>query len=169
MRVVIPYAPTLDHHVVIAVNGAGRVPEPVNVSDSDEAYWELFNDLWAKGETFCVVEHDIVVRHDTLREIEECPSDWCSFLVPYVGLEYAGLACAKFSADLIARVPDAIAQVAETPGDEHHPPKHWCRLDAWLQGVLEVAGETKCVHGPPLEHLRAESDEQVRPSHGCWQ
>ena len=141
---------------------------PHNVAGGDSAYWGLFDSLWNTGETFCVVEHDVVVRSDTLNELDECPSDWCSFLVPYVGVEYAGLGCAKFTADLIARVPDALARVAENEGDEHHPPKHWCRLDAWLQGVLESAGETKCVHGPPLEHLRVQDGEEIMPTHGCW-
>ncbi len=143
----------------------------VDVSGSDEAYWELLASLWAKGRTFVVIEHDIVVRPDTLDALLECHEPWCSFQVPYVGRVYAGLSCAKFSASLIARHPDALERVGEM-SDEDHPAGHWCRLDSWLQTVLNPGGEEMHVHGPPLEHLRdgsePESPWQVGPVHGCW-
>jgi hypothetical protein len=166
VQVIRPYT-RLHPEVTTALSSTGQW-EDWNVGYADDAYWHLFASLWARGETFCVVEHDVIVRDMALDELASCESDWCSFLVPYVGLEYAGLACAKFTEALIARVPDALQAVAANPGDEDHPPKHWCRLDAWLQAALEEAGERKCIHGPPLQHLRDPSDEKIRPSHGCW-
>ena len=84
--------------------------------------------MWAQGGGFIIVEHDVVVEDGALDELEHCQHDWCSFQVPYVGRLYAGLSCAKFSAGLIARHPDALDQIAELE-DEDHTPGHWCRLD----------------------------------------
>jgi hypothetical protein len=144
----------------------------VDVSGSDEAYWELLAGLWAKGASFINVEQDVVVRPDSLDELEQCHHPWCSFQVPYVGRLYAGLSCAKFSAALLARYPDALDTIAEL-SDEGHEPKHWCRLDTWLQShVLNPGGETMHVHGPPLRHIRDEFSPSapwaIAPAHGCW-
>jgi len=165
-----PYVPPLRSEVVEAL--AGWDVAFVDVSGSDEAYWELLASLWANRRTFICVEHDVVVRPGTLDALVECHEPWCSYQVPYVGRVYAGLSCAKFSAGLIARYPDALDVVGEL-SDEDHPPKHWCRLDSWLQShVLNPGGEIMHVHGPPLEHLRDEdspaSPWKVGPAHGCW-
>jgi hypothetical protein len=144
----------------------------VDVSGSDEAYWELLASLWSAGQTFIVIEHDVIVLPDTLDELVACHRPWCSCQVPYVGKVTAGLSCAKFSAGLIARYPDAMERVGEIE-DEDHPPRHWCRIDSHLQAhVLNPGGEIMHVHGPPLEHLRdgsePESPWKVGPVHGCW-
>lgn len=165
MKTIVPYVGEVRYAVCEPLLGKDVTFE--DVSASDESYWQLFDELWRKAQTFAIIEHDVVVRPDTLDELEGCEHDWCAFTIPYVGQEYAGLGCAKFTSELIARVPDALAQVAGIPGDATHPPRHWCRLDAWLQGVLEQAGERKHVHGPPLGHRDGE-EEYIRPSHGCW-
>lgn len=167
MTVALPYT-RLRPEVCQPLAEAGYDVSFYDVSGSDDAYWALLQRLWSRGQTFSIVEHDIIVRPDSLDELAGCPSPWCSFEVPFVGSwgdTYAGLGCAKFSASLIARAPEALARVAEIPGDDVHPAKHWCRVDAWLAAVLQVAGETKCVHGPPLEHLRDHG--AATPAHGC--
>lgn len=171
--VVLPYT-RLRSEVVQALAGDGQDVSMVDVSGSDEAYWQLLADLWSKGAGFIVVEHDVLVRPGALDELDRCHHPWCSFQVPYVGRVYAGLSCAKFSAALIARYPDALDVIAEL-SDEDHEPKHWCRLDSWLQShVLNPGGEIMHVHGPPLGHVRDESSPgepppwAVAPAHGCW-
>ncbi len=161
-----PYT-RVDQDVTRALDATGCAWEPHDVSGDEEAYWRLLSTLWAAGKTFAIVEHDVVVRATTLEELRNCPSPWCSFQVPYVGgCAYAGLGCAKFDAELIRRHPDALNEVA-TFSDEQHSPRHWCRLDHWLQDcVLKRRGEAMCVHGPPLKHLRANGDPML-PSHGC--
>jgi hypothetical protein len=168
--VVCPYVPPLRPRVVEAL--AGWDVAFVDVSGSDDAYWQLLADMWAKGTGFLLVEQDIVVRPDSLSELELCHEPWCSFQVPYVGRLYAGLSCAKFSAALISRYPDALERIAGL-SDEDHPPSHWCRLDSHLQShVLNPGGEEMHVHGPPLEHIRDDSTPTapwaIGPAHGCW-
>lgn len=168
--VVLPHVPPLRPEVVQAL--ADWDVAFCDVSGSDEVYWELLASMWAKAAAFIIVEHDIIVRPDSLGELEQCHHPWCSFQVPYVGKLYAGLSCAKFSAALIARYPDALERIAEL-SDEDHPPRHWCRIDSHLQAhVLNPGGETMHVHGPPLGHLRDESSPDSPwaqgPAHGCW-
>lgn len=168
--VVMPHVPPLRPRVVEALDGWDVAF--VDVSGSDDAYWQLLANLWSEGRGFVLIEHDIVVRPDSIEKLVACHEPWCSFQVPYVGRLYAGLSCAKFSAGLIARYPDALDRISGLE-DEDHPPSHWCRLDSHLQShVLNPGGETMHVHGPPLEHLRDDSTPAapwaIAPAHGCW-
>jgi hypothetical protein len=122
------------------------------------------NGLWSEGESFIVVEHDIVVRADTLEELENCPCEWCSFGAPYLGHVYHGLGCVKFSDTLISRHPKAMEQVAAFPPDEKHPSKHYCTLDAYLQRTL--LGEYMHCHEEVLGHVRPYNGAPW-PNHGC--
>jgi hypothetical protein len=87
MRVVVLYT-KISAKTVVALNRSGYEFERVKVSDSNEAYWEVLADLWGYGEDFCIVEHDIVVGPDTLREIYACPEPWC--VCSYNGPGYSG-------------------------------------------------------------------------------
>jgi hypothetical protein len=165
MRVVLAYT-----HIAPGVREAltetGREWEEVDVSGSDTAYWELLSDLWAAGDSFIVVEHDVIIRHDTLDELEACPEPWCGWPVPYLGGEYPGLACAKFTDRIIAACPGALIQVG-TMSTDSHPQKHYCNVDHRLQRVvLPQTGLSQHVHSPALGHYRADGLPPM-PSHGC--
>jgi hypothetical protein len=160
MAVAVPFV-SLRQETVVALHGKEVRYAPMT---SDSSYWELLRDLWAAGQTFAIVEQDIVVAETTLDELRLCDGDWCAMPFPYRGNPRAfSLACTKFSAALIARHPDLMAEVAEM-WDEKHPPRHWCRMDAWLFGALIARGERRCEHvrSEPVGHVGA----QV-PSHGC--
>jgi hypothetical protein len=164
MYVVVPYARNpLAQEVIDALEATGVNCHPVDLSGSDRAYFDLLSSLWVVGETFCLVEHDIVIHPTALDELSTCPNDWCAFPYPYGGPKLAyGMGCVKFSADLIARNPDAMLRVAVL-SDEKHPARHWCRLDAWLQGcVLPSNGEQRCEHETPVKHLERGC------AHRCW-
>ena len=55
-----------------ALQATGHPVTVVYVGARDDAYWELLNGLWSKGQSFIVVEHDIVVSADTFEELENC-------------------------------------------------------------------------------------------------
>jgi hypothetical protein len=80
-----------------------------------------------------VVEQDIVPHPGALDELLACDEPWCAFAYDYppFGL-YAGMGCAKFSAELQLLFPTAMEETA-TWHDAKHPPKHWCRVDGWLK------------------------------------
>jgi hypothetical protein len=164
MRVILACT-KLDKRVVLALIDTQRHLEIAWVTDSDDAYFDLLSGLWTAGESFIVVEHDVLVRSSSLDELEGCSSPWCAFQVSYVGTTWAGLSCAKFTAELMGRYPNAFTAISEA-SDVRHPPKHWCRIDSWLRGYLGDRDETLCEHAPPLEH-RPDTDH-VMPSHDCW-
>ena len=62
---------------------------------------------------------------------------------------------------------DEAADLIEAIGehsDAKHPPRHWCRLDAWIFEELTRRGEHRHEHSrsKPLGHVGAQF-----PSHGC--
>lgn len=160
MKVYVPYT-NLAEGVVSALEASGYAYTPVWVGGDSTDYWSLLSDCWSNGETFAIVEHDIVVRPESLAELDTCPYEWCSFGAPYFCGVYHGLGCVKFTANLIARHPNALDKVAAYH-DEGHPSKHWCRLDAWLQDRV-LASEYRHRHETVLEHAKKE----LVPSHGC--
>ena len=109
-----------------AVEAAGFKSRFVRLRDSDSAYHELIAEAWASKAPFVTVEQDIVPHDGAIRELLECPEPWCAFEYEYppFGL-YAGMGCAKFSAELIAAFPDAMTETAEwddsAPQTKHIP------------------------------------------------
>jgi hypothetical protein len=166
--VIIPYTP-IAPGVREAIAATGHKWEEIYVGNSDQDYFSLFALLCAKGSGFIVLEHDVIVRPDTLDELEACPEPWCAFPVPYLGGEYPGMACAKFTDRIIAACPGALIQVG-TMGNDQHSPGHWCTTDHFLQMVVLPAavGHYKHVHPPALGHYRADGLPPM-PSHGCVQ
>jgi hypothetical protein len=166
-RLVVPFTELLPE-TRKALNDSEHPYETVYVGQCDEAYWYLLRNLWRMGEGFMLVEHDIIVVPGLIQELEECPEDWCVAPHTYsVGaiMPHYGLGCAKFSGDLLKRVPDALEQVAEIV-DPQHPKRHWCRNDARLtQKVLPVAGEIMHRHATECQHRVG--DAKVKPTHGC--
>lgn len=164
MRVVFPMASGGSKRALEAFITATRGRDwkrSAPVLEGDRAYYDLLAGLWDDGESFCVVEHDVAVHETALDELAACPHDWCSFPFQYGNTVTHGLACVKFSAELIARNPDAMIKVG-VMHDPTHRKKHWCRLDAWLQGViLPNAGETLHKHETLVRHL------DTGCSHGC--
>ncbi len=128
------------------------------VGSHEHNYWGLLADLWARGDTFIVVEHDIVPHASALRELDACPSEWCAF--PYQvgdGMETTALGCTKFGAGLIARHPDLLRSI----GPRH---RSWRGLDSLVVGGLHQRREKEHVHGPAVRHLQAPAPARRMPS-----
>ena len=135
----------------------------------DEGYFWALSEAWTPTpehmpEPFIVVEHDIVVRPETLRELRDCPEDWCAVGYKYLNEPSAyGMGCVKFSDRLICRSPYLFQKIANE-GDSLHPPRHWCRLDAHIWEALTERGEHRHDHpGPPIGHIGGETVK-----HGCY-
>jgi len=166
-----PYT-NLREEAVVAVEESGHDLLRVDVSGSDDAYWELLNDLWTTGKTFVIVEHDIVVPPTAIDELLNCPGEWCGFATPYVGTLWAGLSCTKFEGTLLKDFPD-LMEIVATMSDVGHDQKHWCRLDAWMHHVLEDEEVEQHQHRGRLGHVRDgvvrySVTDTIMPSHDCW-
>lgn len=160
MRVICPHAGPIAVEVSRGLNATGRAWATADVSASDTAYTLLLQELWEQGETFAIVEHDIVIRPDTLDAFEDCDQPWCSYTYPFRDTHIAGLGCTRFRAELLAAHPDAVAKTwRETTAV--HPAGNWCNLDQRLTNALVAAGATRHLHGPPVGHLNP------MPTHGC--
>ena len=125
----------------------------VDVSGSDESYWELWSGLWGARRTVIVVEHDIVPGEGMLEEMWDCQHNWCAARYQFeeMGL-ITGLGCVKMSEALMGSVPDALEHVATAQPTDDHPPRHWCSLDSLLSGALGRAGYAVHPHGE-VRHL----------------
>ena len=163
MKVVLPWT-DINPSTIDALASTGWQWESPYVGSSDTSYWQLLSRLWTGGESFVIVEQDIVVRPDTLDGFDECPSQWCGAPYPYFVGRYVGLGCMKFSADLLRQHPFVMAQVGQMY-DDTHPPKHWCRLDGWLQIVLQMAQVPRCQLHEPVGHR--DNGASLLPTHGC--
>jgi hypothetical protein len=121
-----------------------------NVAGDDTAYWEFLNTWWhSDRDPIVTIEHDIGCTPEGVRDIILCPQPWCAAMYPFEGGEIFGLGLTKFSLALRREVPDALEQVGRIDQTPVHPPKHYCSLDAWLQGVLASAGQSPHVHSVP--------------------
>ena len=165
MEVIVPVV-VLMPETARALAATGWPVRVVDVSGDDQAYGRLLRDTWRRGQTFIVVEQDIVVRPDTLDQLAACPGPLCAF--PYdqsgvgTGAPGTGLGCTKFGAELIARMGDPWPVILAR-SDLQHPPGHWCRLDLWTRQALTRAGWGEHRHGPAVGHSRP----WTGPSHGC--
>lgn len=138
-----------------------RYAQYVDVSYSDEAYFDLLAGLWADGKDVAIVEQDVVVNAGTIQSFRTCPHDCCCAAYQYLGSDaYAGLGCIRFRSALMRRFPDLFDLVAkhDYPG---HTPRHWCTCDAAIQRELEKRGESRCLNHARVRHL------SPTVSHGC--
>jgi hypothetical protein len=86
----------------------------VDVSCSPIAYYATLLDWWSRGETFMIVEHDICVTPEIIREMDECPEPICR--CSYSDLCCAGcreawrhhIGCTRFRREVVQSVPDAM-------------------------------------------------------------
>lgn len=126
----------------------------VHLDDPEYGYGRLLQQVWAQGETFAIVEHDIVVNPGTIADFDSCPELYCA--APYAWTTQVGpaLGCTRFRTELLESVPDAIDQVLATPSAWGEP-GHFRQLDVFLMRrvLRDQHGLQPHVHLPPVEHL----------------
>src|SRR5437660_4906569 len=137
MKLVIAYTPNKLRPEVRAL-GESLHAEFVDVSRSDMGYGALVATLW-KGDSFLLLEHDVLPTRALLEEMAACPEPWCAaYAWRFSGAVMPGetrplhpirdretaLFLNKFSASLIARTPHIIGRVKV----------HWKQVDLALFG-----------------------------------
>jgi hypothetical protein len=123
----------------------------VDVSSSDLAYYGALYDMWLRGETFAILEHDVVCRPDVIEQFEECPEPWCAF--GYADICHPrcmdawanALGCVRFRKELVSEVPDALSAIPRDGWD-------WHNLCDGLGANLRAQNFTHHWHWPPVEH-----------------
>lgn len=163
MKIVVPYVDLRDETVeALSAHAGGHDIHYVDVSDSDAAMWETWQWVWEAREDVLWVEHDIEIHEHVIPQVSECPEPWCTFAYPYAfgnSDPYHGTGCVRVRAELMRAVPDLWRRVAARSGP-HHPEKHWCSLDGFMQIELSP-NYVQHKHDPPVGHV------DVANSHGC--
>lgn len=105
-------------------------------------YGKLLTKYWKLGETFILVEWDIVPWPDAIRQLFMCDHDCCRYAYPYDGMLKAHLGCVKFSSDLVK--------------ESKHLPEEWQWYNTpWdaLWGYVPITHAHE--HWPAVAHCKA--------------
>ncbi len=119
--------------------------------DKDDSYHEMLLAQWKAKETFCIVEHDIVVWPGALNEMEQCLEPWCTR--PYycsVGWILDGLGCTKFSQNLIELYPNFLSEPFPTCCSHT---RYYCGLDRLIAHRMQELGIKPHIHLPGVSNL----------------
>ena len=168
-KVLVPFTSLRSETVVALANSDIPYEMTARPIIDDEGYFYVLAEAWTPMagavEPFIVVEHDIVVRPETLRELRDCPEDWCAAPFQYLDKPEAwGMGCVKFSDRIIARNLNLFHEISDQT-DDHHPPRHWCVMDFRIWNALTERGEVRHDHpGPALGHV---GHPGATSAHGC--
>lgn len=126
----------------------------VNLAGSVNAYYAALSKWWARGETFAVLEHDVICRPDVVESFDACPELWCLYAYdpecpcgnPDCREAWRNmLGCTRFRKELMEQVPDAMSSVKPELWD-------WHNVCDGLGNNLRAAGFTHHWHRPNVLH-----------------
>jgi hypothetical protein len=155
MDIWVPYTDLADETGAFALRGGAhlwRLDDPV------EGYGRFMADRWDEGESFIVIEHDVVPTRNAIDSLQVCPRPLCFF--GYEGEDRLSLmfGCVRFSADFIAAHPDLWTRfLAARDVAEGHPDydfsasrcRRWMMLPEWVD---HATGAPAHFHGR-VRHL----------------
>lgn len=117
---------------------------------NDNAYFQAVREMWNSGETFVIVEQDILPWPGAVKKIYECPHKFCINWTPHwqslsdrdsEPWTYAhGLV--KYGQDLIHEIPNWFNDYQES--------QHWSQFD-W--NLVKTYQNQIHYHMPPVIHL----------------
>jgi hypothetical protein len=123
---------------------------------AEDAYFNLWKELWDKGERFVLIEGDILPWPGAIQQVWDCPENWCGFPMYIHGfIQHSLGACPKFSAELLAQTKGAMDAARDlTAMGIYSPPTTWRGIDTRLMYVLMRSGlHGAHLHGPAVTHL----------------
>lgn len=158
MLIVAPFT-DMSPETTAALDATGLAWEAWELTEDDD-YWTLLAYLWARQETTVICEHDVQPGPGQITSLLACSKHWCGYTTPYVNGQNFGMGLVRFTRQLMRALPSAINDIGRY-SDATHEPRHWCRLDLWLQRtVLWPSVGQPCIHG-------STSHTNETPRHGC--
>jgi hypothetical protein len=173
MRVCYFWTKTWAEAVAALPEGAEQVYVGGHLTD----YWDGIASRWGTDDLM-IVEHDIVIHDDVVRQFEECPAPWCLFPYWHSAWLEQSLGCTRFRKELATLVsPQEIQEECwascwecnpglVSPGikdmrdlrgwREKNPSEVlgcWRHLDGKIHWALTHRGMKPCVHTPVVSHL----------------
>ena len=139
----------------------------LDVSSSPIAYYGALLDIWERGETFAMLEHDVVCRPDVIAAFENSTAPWECFgysdiccqdehgRSPCMEAWRNLLGCTRFSKEIIEAVPDAVSSIPRDNWD-------WHNVCDGLGANLRAAGFTHRWCFPAVEHHHLLTEEALR-------
>lgn len=137
----------------------------LDVSEDDEAYWRALCAIWAIGEDFAIVEHDVICHPDVVEQFDTCPEPWCTFgyaniCHPACQEAWANqLGCTRFRAEAMAKCPDALTSIPEGQRNWHNlcdhiagNKVHGVDQPTLREHSIRAAGFSHHWHYPPVGH-----------------
>lgn len=121
----------------------------VDVSGWEEAYFWLMYKYWKQGETFIVVEHDIVPWPGALRSLDRCEAPLCAYMAPHAPMieDFSyGLGLVKYGKALMDKFPDHL---------DNPTTRVWYNVAYELTDRLNKAGVEYHYHSPPVIHINS--------------
>jgi len=145
IKLLIPYTkPTAQLQTVVdCIRIQAVQPVLVKTGPGDD-YWTMIRDAWEEGDEFFIVEQDVIVWQGGLRQLDECPQDWCTFPTMCHGrMISTTLGCVKFGKQMIERNPGLLDDIETT----------WYHLDASIADKMGWPYFRPHAHWPPATHL----------------
>ena len=159
IRYYVPW--TTRHQQVVDAVPSGTIW--LDVRGDDDAYWRALCDIWAKGEDFAIIEHDVIPRG--FEQFDQCPEPWCTFgyaniCHPECQEAWANqLGFTRFRAEVMAKCPDALTSIPKGERNWHNlcdsiagNKTHGVDRTDLRPHSLRAAGLTHHWHFPPVEH-----------------
>lgn len=156
MQVIVPSL-TKDCIAHWALDAEG-IEHDVRICQEDNDYGKLLATLWAFGESFVLVEHDIAPWPGAITRLKQCSSQWCAYQYPLNFELVDSLGCTKFLSELITATWTISIRWAET---------HWGALDGVVTPRLRTAGYKPHLHSPPVAHVRRYDGSSAHRQHYC--
>ncbi len=146
MNLVVPYA-NLHPVVPRVLSSYGFTPRYVDLNGDDHSYWRLLKEIWEKGETVTIVEHDILPWPSAIEEMLACPAIWCGYSYDQRGIGlYHSFGCVKFTSELMKQTRHIWDDVED---------RHWSKLDTQFEWKTFQLGIRPHQHRPAVIHLHS--------------
>ena len=157
------YVPWTERHPLVT---AGAPPGTIWIDlHGEEDYWSALCRIWAKGESFAIIEHDVICRPDVVEQFASCPEPWCAFWYDNIchfdcREAWANqLGCTRFRSDVMAKCPDALTSIPPDQRGWHNlcdhiagDKLHGTAVFPWRSHSIRAAGFSHHWHSPPVEH-----------------
>jgi hypothetical protein len=117
----------------------------------DDDYLTYFQNRWEESESFINCEHDTIFHPKAIKELENCPGEWCAFGVTtqaqcFVDGEVPTMALMKFGKEFIKKCPFIWGDMAATDP----PLPVWNMCDSWLNNYTRAMGVVCHQHYPDV-------------------
>jgi|WetSurMetagenome_2_1015567.scaffolds.fasta_scaffold227392_2 hypothetical protein len=152
-NVVVPFVnedPAARAAVRLNLEMQGLAPRYVEL-DASFAYDALIRRLWAEGEPFILVEHDILPWPGAVQQMWTCDRPWCAFEYLMMGELRVALGCTKFDPARLGPLP--------LPQE----PVPWRTMDWHIIDTLATRGECSHLHEPAVSHLHWVHQRMIAP------